>query len=138
MLKTSSILNIALISSAMNLRSLSIILFAIGIIDSAYLLYEHYLLYSLPYCPIGCSPLLELPFPSFILPLLGLMWFLAGTFLFYLRKYKSLLMLWQITGVLGVVALIVYSVLIHYFCPYCYLAHACGLLLILISAKLTQ
>lgn len=118
----------------MNLKSLSIILFAIGIIDSAYLLYEHYLLFTLPFCPINaCKLLIELPFPSFIIPLLGLIWFLGGAFLFYLRNYHSLMRLWQITGVLGVLTLFSYSVLIGYFCPYCYLAHAIGLALVLNS-----
>jgi uncharacterized membrane protein len=121
----------------MNLKLLSALPFAVGILDSAYLLYEHYLLFTLPYCPINsCLPPLELPFPSFILPLLGLLWFVAGTFLFYLRSYKSLLRLWQISGFLGVVTLFTYSVLIGYFCPYCYVAHACGLALILTSFKL--
>lgn len=122
----------------MNLKLLSALPFAFGILDSVYLLYEHYLLFTLPYCPINaCLPPLELPFPSFILPLLGLIWFLAGIFLFYLRSYKLLLRLWQISGVLGVVALFTYSILIGYFCPYCYVAHACGLILVLISFKLT-
>ncbi|TDA25204.1 MAG: hypothetical protein DSO01_08100 [Archaeoglobi archaeon] len=122
----------------MNLKFLSALLFSIGILDSSYLLYEHYLLlFSLPYCPVNSCEIPELPFPSFILPLFGLLWFLAGATLFYLRIRNSLLRLWQISGVVGALSLFTYSVLISYFCPYCYLAHACGLILVLISLKLT-
>ncbi len=121
----------------MNLKFLSALLFAFGILDSSYLLYEHYL-FSLPYCPVNsCYVIPELPFPSFILPLLGLLWFFAGIFLFYLRSYKLLLRIWQISGLAGALSLFTYSVLIDYFCPYCHLAHACGLILVLISFRMT-
>jgi len=123
----------------MNLKLISALIFTIGILDSVYLLYEHYLLYSLPYCPINsCIPLLELPFPSFILPLLGLLWLFLGTFLFYIGGYKPLLRFWQASGVFGVVVLFSYSLLIGYFCPYCYLAHACGLLLVVLSLRISS
>ncbi|MDI9610733.1 MAG: hypothetical protein QFX36_05335 [Archaeoglobales archaeon] len=119
----------------MNLKLISIPLFAIGIIDSAYLLYEHYILYTLPYCPANSCLPPDMPFPSFILPLLGLIWFLIGILLFYVKNLKILLKLWRIAGVLGIACLFGYSVLIGYFCPYCYLAHATGLILVFLSFK---
>lgn len=121
----------------MNPKLISVPLFAIGIADSAYLLYEHYILYTLPYCPANSCLPPDMPFPSFILPLLGIIWFLAGIFLIYVRNQKILLKIWQISGILGVILLLTYSILIGYFCPYCYLAHATGLILVLLSFKMT-
>lgn len=119
----------------MNLKLISAPLFAVGIIDSAYLLYEHYMLYTLPYCPANSCLPPDMPFPSFILPIFGLIWFLVGIFLFYVRNQKILLRLWQISGVIGVLFLFSYSVILGYFCPYCYLAHVVGLSLVGLSLK---
>ncbi len=119
----------------MNLKLLSVPLFALGILDSIYLLQEHYILYTLPYCPANSCLPPDMPFPSFILPLLGLIWFLLGVFLFYIKNQKILLKAWQISGILGVLVLFSYSIAINYLCPYCYLAHALGLILVALSFK---
>ncbi|MCS7144451.1 MAG: hypothetical protein NZ879_05460 [Archaeoglobaceae archaeon] len=120
----------------MNLKLILAPLFVLGIADSAYLLYEHYLLYTLPYCPVNSCLPPNMPFPSFILPFFGLIWFLAGLFLLYVRSNKIILKIWQISGVLGVIFLFGYSILIGYFCPYCYLAHATGLILVGLSFRM--
>ncbi|MCX8172157.1 MAG: hypothetical protein N3D09_00895 [Archaeoglobaceae archaeon] len=120
----------------MNFKVISAPLFTVGILDSSYLLYEHYILYTQPYCPVNSCLPPDIPFPSFILSFLGLIWFLAGTLLFYVRRQKILIRIWQITGIAGATILLSYSVLINYFCPYCYLAHSLGIALVAISFKI--
>ncbi|MEM0350945.1 MAG: hypothetical protein QXR27_00915 [Archaeoglobaceae archaeon] len=110
------------------------LLLLIGVADSSYLLYTHYMLHISPYCPVDCLPP-DLPFPSYYFALLGLLWFLVGIIVCLLVKIKRVLKIWQILGFLGAISLLLYSISIKYFCPYCYLAHFLGILSVIISWK---
>uniref|UniRef100_A0A7J2TJM0 Vitamin K epoxide reductase domain-containing protein n=1 Tax=Archaeoglobus fulgidus TaxID=2234 RepID=A0A7J2TJM0_ARCFL len=97
-----------------------------GVLDSSYLLYTHYMFHISPFCPIDACIPQELPIPSYLLALLGLIWFLAGFFIIFVRS-KPLAKFWQILGVLGALGLFSYSATIGYNCYYCYLAHFLGI-----------
>ncbi|MEM0203589.1 MAG: hypothetical protein QXO16_07925 [Archaeoglobaceae archaeon] len=110
-------------------------LLAIGALDSAYLLYTNYLLYTLPYCPIDvCLPPAELVVPSYVFAVLGLLWFLAGVVLTFIKK-RAILRIWQFLGVVGAISLFSYSLAIQYYCVYCYLAQGLAVASVVLSWK---
>ncbi|MEM1593467.1 MAG: hypothetical protein QXN27_04710 [Archaeoglobaceae archaeon] len=110
-------------------------LLALGALDSAYLFYTNYVLYTLPYCPINaCLPPAELIVPSYVFAILGLLWFLAGIVLTFIKK-RVILRLWQFLGVVGAISLFSYSWAIQYHCLYCYLAHALAVASVVLSWK---
>lgn len=110
-------------------------LLLLGAIDSAYLLYTNYVVYTSPYCPIdACLPPMDLILPSYVFAILGLLWFLAGIFFIFARK-NVFLRIWQILGVLGVIFLLSYSLSIQYYCYYCYFAHILAIVSVLLSWK---
>ncbi|MFN3384640.1 MAG: hypothetical protein ACK401_07075 [Archaeoglobaceae archaeon] len=117
------------------MRFILLVLLLLGVIDSAYLLYTNYVLYTLPYCPIDvCLLPADFIVPSYAFAILGLLWFLAGIVLIFVRK-NTLLRAWQVLGVTGAVGLFSYSLAIQYYCTYCYLAHALAIVSVLLSWK---
>ncbi|MCS7119158.1 MAG: hypothetical protein RMH75_03710 [Archaeoglobaceae archaeon] len=119
------------------MRYLMLSILILGFLDSSYLLYTHYSIYTQTYCPVDICIPPELPFPSYIFAFFGVIWFLAGIILIF-KKIKFFLRIWQTIGLVGAVSLFSYSLYIGFYCPYCYFAHLIGFFSVIISWKFVK
>jgi len=91
-------------------------------------IYLTYLNYSTDTCPVGveCTR-----YP----PVLGLIWFAVTP---AALKWKNTRVAWQLSGLIGIVVLVMLEIQNNYFCPFCTSAHISGLFMISLSVKFTR
>ena len=104
-------------------KLIRIILIAIGLIDSLYLLITSYLDYVSEICPLsGCNSFI---YNGINVPaLFGFIWFISYSFTGRFLKF------WQLLGVVGIVVLASIAFYTNYICPYCFAAYLVGICLI--------
>lgn len=106
----------------MNPKTLFYFLMMFGLFISAYLTYLNYFSDA---CPVGmeCTD-----YPS----VLGLIWFAITP---AVLKWRITRIVWQFSGLIGVIILVMLEIQSNYFCPFCTSAHISGLIMIFLSVK---
>lgn len=107
-----------------NARKLVFALIILGLIDTVYLTYIHYVPKAL-ICPtlgiINCASVVTSSFSVIIgipLAIYGLIWFIVQMFLFFINNY-DIKFFWNIIGLLGVTYSVSAMFLLGKICEYC-------------------